>query len=146
MKNLLISATLMLLASNCSLGQPKINYGHDECAHCRMNVMDKKYACAITTVKGRNYVFDGPECMVPFVTKDAKVPEAEVKTWYVSDFAHPGTLMDATKAFFLHSTKFQSPMNGDVAAFFTDAERKAAEAEYPGEELDWAGAKKLLSE
>lgn len=146
MKNLLISATLALLASSCSVGQPKINYGHDECSNCRMNVMDKKFAAAITTVKGRNYVFDGPECMVPFVTKDAKVPEAEVKTWYVSDFAHPGALLDATTAFYLHSTKLHSPMNGDVAAFSTEAERTAAEEEFPGEELDWAGAKKLLSE
>jgi hypothetical protein len=37
-------------------------------------------------------------------------------------------------------------MNGDVAAFSTAADRTAAEAEYPGEELDWAGAKALLSE
>jgi copper chaperone NosL len=146
MKNLLISATLVVLASSCSVGQPKVNYGHDECAHCRMNVMDRKYAAAITTVKGRSYVFDGPECMVPFVTKDANVPEAEVKTWYVSDFAHPGTLLDATTAFFLHSTALQSPMNGDVAAFSTAAERTAAEAEFPGEEMDWAGARKRLSQ
>jgi copper chaperone NosL len=146
MENLLISATLVVLASSCSVGQPKVNYGHDECAHCRMNVMDRKYAAAITTVKGRSYVFDGPECMVPFVTKDANVPEAEVKTWYVSDFAHPGTLLDATTAFFLHSTALQSPMNGDVAAFSTAAERTAAEAEFPGEEMDWAGARKRLSQ
>lgn len=146
MKNLLISATLVLLASRCSVGQPKVNYGHDECAHCRMNVMDRKYAAAITTVKGRSYVFDGPECMVPFVTMDANVPEAEVKTWYVSDFAHPGTLLHATTAFFLHSTALQSPMNGDVAAFSTAAERTAAEAEFPGEEMDWAGARKRLSQ
>jgi hypothetical protein len=37
-------------------------------------------------------------------------------------------------------------MNGDVAAFSTAAERTAAEAEFPGEEMDWAGARKRLSQ
>lgn len=146
MKNLLISATLVLLASGCSVGQPKINYGHDECAHCRMNVMDQKFAAAITTVKGRSYVFDGPECMVPFVVNDAKVPEGEVKNWYVADFAHPGALLDATTAFYLHSPELHSPMRGNTAAFSKETDRKAAEAQFPGDEMDWAGAKKLLSE
>lgn len=146
MKNLLVGTAMVLLMSGCSVGQPKINYGHDECAHCRMNVMDQKFAAAITTEKGRSYVFDGPECMVPYVVDDAKVAEAEVKTWYVSDFTHPGTLLDATTAYFLHSPKLRSPMNGNVAAFSTEADRKAAEAEFPGDEMDWAGAKKLLAE
>ena len=69
---------MVLMMSSCSVGEPKINYGHDECAHCRMNVMAQKYAAAITTMKGRSYVFDDPECMVPFVVTDAKVPESDV--------------------------------------------------------------------
>ncbi|MGV9013506.1 MAG: nitrous oxide reductase accessory protein NosL [Flavobacteriales bacterium] len=146
MKNLIIGIAMSLLASSCSVGQPEIHYGHDECAHCRMNVMDKKFAAAISTVKGRSYVFDGPECMVPYVMTDAKVAEADVKTWYVTDFTHPGVLLDATKAYFLHSPKLRSPMNGNVAAFSTEGDRKAAEAEFPGEEMDWAGAKRLLAE
>ncbi len=146
MKNFLISASLVIMVSGCSVGQPKINYGHDECAHCRMNVMDQKFAAAISTVKGRSYVFDGPECMVPFVVNDAKVAESEVKAWYVADFAHPGTLIDATTAFYLHSPELHSPMRGNVAAFTSEADRKAVEGEFPGEEMDWAGAKKLLAE
>ena len=66
MKSLFIATALMLLAG-CSVGQPKINYGADECAHCRMNVVDAKFGAAVQTTKGRAYVFDAPECMVPFV-------------------------------------------------------------------------------
>ena len=146
MKNLLFAAASVLLASSCSVGQPDINYGSAECAHCRMNVMDKKFAAAITTDKGRSYVFDAIECMVPFVLTDANVPEAVVKNWYVADFAHPGVLIDATNAFYLHAPKLKSPMNGNMAAFTTAADRTAAEAEFPGNELDWEGAKKLLAE
>lgn len=146
MKTLLIATALMTLASSCSVGQPKINYGHDECAHCRMNVMDQKFAAAISTVKGRSYLFDDAACMVPFVFTDATVPEGEVKTWYVADFTHPGTLIDASTAFYLHSPALRSPMRGNMAAFSTEADRTAAEAEFPGDEMDWAAAKKKLAE
>lgn len=144
MKNPIFAAAIVLFASSCSVGQPDINYGSAECAHCRMNVMDKKFAAAITTDKGRSHVFDAVECMVPYVLTDANVSEAEVKNWYVADFAHPGALIDATKAFYLHAPKLRSPMNGNVAAFPTAAERTAAEAEFPGDELDWAAVKELF--
>ena len=146
MKNILFAAAIVLLTSSCSVGQPDIKYGSAECAHCRMNVMDKKFSAAITTDKGRSYVFDAAECMVPFVLTDAKVPETDVKNWYVADFAHPGVLIDATKAFYLHAPALKSPMNGNVAAFATAEDRTATEEEFPGEELDWDGAKKLLAE
>ena len=144
MKNFLISASLVIMASGCSVGQPKINYGHDECAHCRMNVMDAKFGAALMTVKGRSYVFDAPECMVPFVSHTGHLVEQEVEGWYVSDFAHPGMLIDATKAFYLHAPKLNSPMRGNVAAFSSDADRKAAEAFFPGDEMDWLGVKDLF--
>lgn len=146
MKNLLPGTALVLLMSACGVGQPNINYGHDECAHCRMNVMEQKFAAAITTVKGRSYVFDDPECMVPFVVNDAKVAEAEVKTWYVADFAHPGKLLDATTAFYLQSPELRSPMRGNMAAFATEADREAAEQKFPGDKMDWATAKQRLAE
>lgn len=146
LNNSLVGTAMALLMAGCSSGQPKINYGHDECAHCRMNVMDPKFGAAITTVKGRSYVFDDPGCMVPYVVNDATVAEAEVKTWYVADFAHPGTLIDATTAFYLQCPELRSPMRGNMAAFSTEADRKAAEVEFPGEDMDWAGAKKRLAE
>src|SRR5690606_18479580 len=98
MKHILLAATLALAASSCSVGQPEINYGADECAHCRMNVVDAKFGAALQTVKGRSYVFDAPECLVPFVGHNGRLVEEEVKGWYVSDFARPGTLIDATTA------------------------------------------------
>jgi copper chaperone NosL len=146
MKNLLITAALVLMGSGCSVGQPDIKYGADECAHCRMNVVDAKFGAALQTVKGRNYVFDAPECMVPFVGPKGHLVEQEVKAWYVSDFAHPGTLIDATKAFYLHSPQLRSPMRGNVAAFATEADRTAAQQHFPGEALDWPAVKKRFAE
>lgn len=146
MKNLLFSVAMALLASSCSVGQPEIKYGSSECAHCRMNVVDAKFGAAILTTKGRTYVFDAPECMVPFVGHNGQLVEQEVKGWYVSDFAHPGTLIDATKAFYLHAPTLKSPMRGNVGAFATEAERKEAQQHFPGELLDWPAVKKMFTD
>lgn len=146
MKNLLIAAGLAVLATSCSVGQPEIKYGADECAHCRMNVVDAKFGAALQTVKGRTYVFDAPECMVPFTSPGGHLVEEEVKAWYVSDFSHPGTLIDATKAYYLRAPKLKSPMRGNVAAFATEADRKAAMALFPGETMDWPAVKKLFTD
>ncbi|MBP8824581.1 MAG: nitrous oxide reductase accessory protein NosL [Flavobacteriales bacterium] len=146
MKQLLFTVFLALLASSCSKGQPEINYGNDECAHCRMNVVDAKFGAAVQTVKGRTYVFDAPECLVPFTGLKGHLVAAEVAGWYVSDFAHPGTLIDATKAFYLHAPTLKSPMRGNVAAFATDADRKEAKKHFPGEEVDWGAVQKMFAE
>ena len=134
------------MAAGCSKGQPEIKYGADECAHCRMNVVDAKFGAAVQTVKGRNYIFDAPECMVPFVGNKGHLLEAEVAHWYVTDFAHPGSLMDATKALYLHAPGLKSPMRGNVAAFATDADRQAAKAHFPGQDMDWPAVKKLFTD
>ncbi|HRQ86181.1 MAG TPA: nitrous oxide reductase accessory protein NosL [Flavobacteriales bacterium] len=146
MKNWILAAALVFLAGSCSVGQPEIKYGADECAHCRMNVMDAKFGAAIQTTKGRTYVFDAPECMVPFVGHNGHLVEQEVGGWYVSDFAHPGTLIDATKAFYLHAPTLKSPMRGNVAAFGSDSDRKQAMQHFPGETMDWPAVKKLFTD
>jgi copper chaperone NosL len=146
MKELLITAVLVLMTTGCSKGQPKIHYGADECAHCRMNVVDAKFAAAVQTVKGRDYVFDAPECMVPFVGPKGQLVKEEVAHWYVTDFAHPGTLIDATKAFYLHAPTLKSPMRGNVAAFATEADRQAAKQLFPGDDLNWQGVQKLFTD
>lgn len=146
MKTLLITAVLAVAAAGCSQGQPQINYGNDECAHCRMNVVDAKFGAALQTVKGRTYVFDAPECMVPFTGAKGHLVPQEVAAWYVSDFARPGTLIDATKAFYLHAPSLKSPMRGNVAAFATAADRKEALKHFPGEEIDWGAVQQMFNE
>jgi copper chaperone NosL len=140
---LLLPVLLTLLS--CGSDVPRIDYGKAECAHCRMNVVDQRFAAALITKGGRQYVFDGVECMVPFVAKGS-VAEGQVQGWYVCDHAHPGTLIDATTAFYIHGPAFRSPMRGDVAAFAQAVERDAALAREGGEAMDWAQARKLLAQ
>lgn len=138
---------LPFLVSFASCGQsaPHIDYGKAECAHCRMNVMDQRFAAVVITKGGRQYVFDGPECMVPFVV-GGSVEESQVEKWYVSDHAHPGTLIDATTAVYVHGPAFRSPMRGDVAGFANTTERDSAQAHEGGDKLDWNQMKILLQQ
>jgi copper chaperone NosL len=138
-----IAVPILMTLVSCAQKVPTIDYGQAECAHCRMNVVDERFAAAIITKAGRQYVFDGAECMVPFVASGS-VAEEQVAGWYVCDHAHPGDLLDATKAFYVHGPAFRSPMRGDVAAFVSEGERDAAQDRDGGEPLNWEQAKVLL--
>ncbi|MBK9273690.1 MAG: nitrous oxide reductase accessory protein NosL [Flavobacteriales bacterium] len=136
---------LPLVLGACAPEAPTIDLGRVECAHCRMNVVDARFAAALITKGGRQYTFDGPECMVPHVSGGA-IAASQVKSWYVSDIVRPGRLIDATTAHYAHGDAFRSPMRGDVAAFATAAERDSAIAVSGGEAWDWSTAQQRLAE
>lgn len=124
---------------------PHVDIGKAECAFCRMNVMDPQFACAIVTTGGRTYPFDSPECMVQEVASST-IAEAQVRGWWVCDHAHPGSFIDATKAYYLHAAGLKSPMNGNTAAFVTAADRTETMRSYPGDTLDWMQARARLTD
>ena len=142
-RNYLAFLPLVALAF-CGQAPVVIDFGKAECAHCRMNVVDKKFGAVLVTNKGRQYVFDGVECMVPFVG-DGQVDAEDVTEWWVCDHAHPGELLDATRASFVHGDAYRSPMRGDVAAFATAQARDSSLAVAGGEPLDWEGVTQKLA-
>ncbi len=133
-----------LFASCTEQGPPVIDFGKAECASCRMNVVDRQFASAIVTRKGRTYAYDSPECMVQHVA-DGSIEEDEVASWWVCDHAHPGTLIDATKAYYLSSPELRSPMNGNTAAFALETDRTNTATSFPGETLDWSAVRMRLA-
>lgn len=145
MKRSIPLLTLLFSITLIACGQPElqVDFGKAECAHCRMNVVNKQYGAAITTAKGRQYVFDDISCMVQFVHVGT-VAEAQVSGWHVCDHSKPGALIDATTAFYLHGPAFRSPMRGDVAAFPSEAGRDKAKAEGT-EPLDWNAVRQKLA-
>ncbi|MBK9148523.1 MAG: nitrous oxide reductase accessory protein NosL [Flavobacteriales bacterium] len=144
-RNILFALLLMPALWSCGQRTPTIDFGKAECAHCRMNVVDRQFGAALVTEKGRQYVFDDVSCMVHFVVKGS-VAEDQVKAWFVCDHAEPGTLIDATTAHYLHGAAFRSPMRGDVAAFANAAERAKAAARGEVEPMDWASVRLQLAE
>ena len=144
-RNTLFALLLMPALWSCGQRTPTIDFGKAECAHCRMNVVDRQFGAALVTEKGRQYVFDDVSCMVHFVEKGS-VAEDQVKAWYICDHAEPGNLIDATTAHYLHGPAFRSPMRGDVAAFSDEAARSAAASKEGSITMDWSKVRQQLSE
>lgn len=141
-------ALLLILAPalfSCGQQDVRIEFGKAECAHCRMNVVDKQFGAALVTQKGRQYVFDDISCMVKHV-EAGTIAEGQVAGWYVCDHSASGTLIDATTALYLHGPSFRSPMRGDVAAFASEEKRKRAQVKDSDEVMDWPRVRAFLKD
>lgn len=139
---LLITSILII---SCSQEPEPIVYGRDACDHCKMTIMDQKYGAEIVTKKGRILKFDAAECMVDYIkTTDSKI-NTDADNFLTVDFAHPGTLVQADKSFFLKDEAYQSPMGGNLASFTSEQlaenNRRSADAKI----LTWDELLKLTS-
>ncbi len=132
--NILIISLIFLFA--CSRDISPLEYGKDQCDHCRMTLTDKKYGAEIVTKKGKTIKFDAAECMLNYL-KEKKIEDNEVENYLVVNLSEPGVLTDAVNAAYLISPKLRSPMGEDISSF---AEKNTAEKyfnEYGGEIYSW---------
>jgi copper chaperone NosL len=100
------------LLTACSRGFEPIEYGKDACAHCKMTIMDKRFAAEMVTPKGKVFKFDDISCL------RAATAEMPGSMLYVNDYTgNAGTALNAATAVYLRHESFSSPMNGNLAAF-----------------------------
>lgn len=111
---LVLGAALM---SSCTTGPEPLSYGKDVCEHCKMMVMDPKFGAEIVTARGKIFKFDATECMVDFIQAEPEKFQDPKDLFLATNIAAPGTLIDATTAFFLKDKAFRSPMGANLAAF-----------------------------
>lgn len=138
MRNALLISFLpvILFLSSCKPEFEPINYGHDACAHCKMTIMDKRYAAEILTNKGKAYKFDDIACLKKYI-KEENLPESAL-TIFVADYNNPdGNFLDARRVVYLHSEMFKSPMNGNFAAFPDSEKAKPLKDSLHIELLKW---------
>ncbi|MEI6576558.1 MAG: nitrous oxide reductase accessory protein NosL [Bacteroidota bacterium] len=128
-----ISLGIILIVS-CKHEMRELAYGKDNCEHCRMTVIDPQFGAGMMTSTGKVFAFDSGECLIGYIKAKGTKPSEH---YYVSDYMKPGTLIDASKAIFLHSDSIQSPMGGNLAAFFDTQEAKATQQKIGGELLSW---------
>lgn len=85
-----------------------------------MTIMDKKFAAELVTPKGKVFKFDDIICLRQFAENTPQPPNT---LYYVNDYlGEKATVLDASKAVFLKHGLFKSPMNGNYAAFSTQAD------------------------
>jgi len=145
-KNRLSIFLLLLFAlANCKSDPEPINYGHDECEFCRMQISDNRYGTELVTDKGKVYKFDSIECLIEFAIVKNLIGDENQK-FLVTDFATPESFIDAANAFYVQNDNFRSPMGLNVAAFESEVSRQKFVAESGGSLLNWVDIIELVKQ
>lgn len=133
----LITLMLCLLLAACSHAPQPILYGKDACAHCKMTIMDKRFAAEVITAKGKVFKFDAAECMIDFLNENPAIASDAKSSFLVDDFNNPEQFADARRSFFLRDSSLSSPMGGNLAAFFSLSTAKAAKKDQSAQIYSW---------
>jgi len=135
-----LRSTMLLLCcllAACSHGPEPIQYGKDACSHCKMTIMDKRFAAELITAKGKLFKFDAAECMAGFLKENPAIANDAKSVFLVNDFTQPGQFADARKSFFLRDSSFSSPMGGNLAAFVSRSSAESAKKDKSAQIYNW---------
>lgn len=136
---------LIFLITSCGSQPEPINYGHDECEFCRMQISDNRYGSELVTDKGKVYKFDSIECLIEFAMVKNLIGDTN-QNFLVTDFATPESFTDANSAFYVHNDNFRSPMGLNVSAFDSEISRQKFVAEGGGDLLNWIDVIELVKQ
>lgn len=137
LKTLLSITFFAFLLISCSKEPKPIEFGVDNCDHCMMNISDVRYGAELVTQKGRIYKFDDMYCMKAFLQAEEVVPQNQVHSLWLVDFAATEQLIPAEKSYLLHNPELKSPMGSNTAAFADQETRQEQHAEHSGTMLLW---------
>lgn len=130
---------------SCSSTPEPINYGKDECEHCRMMITDNKYGAEVVTNKGKIFKFDSIECLIEFALEKNSVGDVN-QLFLVTNYAKPAELMDAGTAYYVHNDNIRSPMGLNVSAFETEQDLNSFIKTYGGKKLTWLEVIELVKQ
>ena len=100
-----------------------------------MTISDSKYGGEIITKKGKTYKFDDIHCIVSFENNSA-FNKTEINHTYYVNYEDPHDFLESSHAFLLRSSKFNTPMAGNVAAFKSKQSLNNAAAKFAGDEIN----------
>ncbi|RYZ56000.1 MAG: nitrous oxide reductase [Sphingobacteriales bacterium] len=120
----------MLVMVGCKPESEKINFGKDNCAECKMTIMDPKFGGEIVTKKSKVYKFDDAHCIAVFLERRG-VELSDIHQTLFVNYENPDEFINAGTAEFVVSSQLKSPMGGNAGAFKSvpDAKKKSAEIE-----------------
>jgi copper chaperone NosL len=139
-----IATLTILLISGCNPKIETIAVGKDNCAECKMTIMDPRFGGEILTKKGKVYKFDDAHCVAVFLERRGVELGDIYKTLFV-DFNEPHALVEVKSAEFVVSSVFKSPMGGNAAAFKNIQEANKKSEEIKGSKVtNWATLYNIL--
>jgi copper chaperone NosL len=116
------------------LRPPEIVLGVDTCADCGMIISDLRFATAVVTPTGEDYLFDDIGDMLHFLMH-RDLPEGTA--FFVHDYDSREWL-PADAAFYVRSDALHTPMGGGIAAFAIEARATQVATEKDGRVMDYA--------
>ncbi|MCC6865224.1 MAG: nitrous oxide reductase accessory protein NosL [Ignavibacteria bacterium] len=120
----------------CSTTPDPINFGTDQCSHCKMNISEQRFGAEIVTKKGKIYKYDAAECMFNALSL-GDIAYSDAAGFYVIDSANPKQLTNALEASYLISEKFPSPMGANLSAYSNKNDAAVSQTQYGGELKNW---------
>ncbi|MFC0771349.1 nitrous oxide reductase accessory protein NosL [Terrimonas alba] len=139
-----IAAIVLLLLTACNHKPEKIAFGKDNCAECKMTIMDPKFAAEIVTKKGKIYKFDDAHCVATFM-KRRGVEMGDIHQTLFVDYNNGDEFIRVKDAEFVVSSQLKSPMGGNAAAFKNKAEAEKKAAGIEGSKVtNWATLYNIL--
>ncbi len=139
----LLSATWFF--TSCSKGPKPIDFGHENCHHCKMLIADPKFGAEAVSKTGKTFKYDAVECLI-LDLKSAGIEEEKMADYYVIAFDKPATLIHASEATFLISPNVPSPMGAYLSAFSSRESAEAVEKEKGGTLYSWEEVRKKIAE
>src|SRR5690606_25094923 len=108
-----ISVTTALLAGvilfGCTPKSKPIVYGKDNCADCRMTIMDPKFGGEIVSKKGEAYKFDDAYCMRKFMDRRG-IELNDIHQTLFTNYIGEHEFINVTDAYFVVGSQLRSPM------------------------------------
>jgi copper chaperone NosL len=145
LKPLAVAALLICLTmTSCTPQAEKIVYGKDNCAECKMTIMDPKFGGEIVTTKGKVFKFDDAHCIAVFLERRG-VELSDIHETLFAQYEAPHDFVKVQQAEFVVSSTFKSPMGGNAAAFKNKSTAEAKSKEISGSKsTNWATLYNIL--
>jgi copper chaperone NosL len=115
-------------------GPPNLRFGRDECAECKMSIVDEKSAAAarVRTPHGiEPMLFDDIGCLLDL---ERSKPQSQAVERWTRDYGSRQWTRAET-ATYVFSEKIRTPMGSWIAAYAAPADAAAAQREFGGDVL-----------
>lgn len=139
-----LAAAIAVFMAGCNPKPEKLVAGRDNCAECKMTIMDLRFGAEIVTTKGKVYKFDDVHCLATFF-KRRGVELSDIHQTLVADYNDPSHFIKVNAAEFVVSSQLKSPMGGNAGAFNGKAAAENKSKEIEGSKVtNWATLYNIL--
>ena len=144
MASVSIALVTVFLLTGCNPKPEKIVFGKDNCAECKMTIMDPKFGGEIVTKKGKVYKFDDAHCIAAFLERRGVELNNIHKTLF-TDYNNSNEFVEVKSVGFVVSSQLKSPMGGNAVAFKNEVEAKKKAEQIEGSKVtNWATLYNIL--